>query len=166
MLLFTAFTLIFLSISVIVSYHFDPSISEIWVFQNLTLKVKGQGRGWGQESSLYGGSKSNWCITLWPSCQSDHPFLRYGNLKIWPCQVHGWGKHLKSHRRYNPSNGSGYGLFSCWQQPWQWQWVWSISMLATTPTMAVGMVYIQAGNNPYNGSGYGLFPSWQQPLQC
>ena len=65
----------------------------------------------------------------------------------------------------NPYNANGYGLFQGCQQPLQWKWVWSISKLATTPTMVVGMVYFQAGNNPYNGSGYGLFPGWQQPLQ-
>ena len=52
----------------------------------------------------------------------------------------------------NPYNGSGYGLFSGWQQPSQWHWAWYISMLVTTPTMAVGMVYFQAGTKPYDWS--------------
>ena len=59
-------------------------IPELWLFQNLTLKIKGQGHGWGHSSkSKCGSSILSTHIPFLP-CQSTLPFLRYGILKIWP----------------------------------------------------------------------------------
>ena len=61
-----------------------PPIPEIQHFQNLTLKIKGQGHGWGH--SLKSQCGSNILSTHIPfvPCQSGIPFLGYDFLKIWP----------------------------------------------------------------------------------
>ena len=66
-------------------------IPEIWLFQNLTLKIQGQGHGWG----LSWKSKSGYNILLstpipFVPCQSAIPFLRYSIFKIWP-----WNSKVK-----------------------------------------------------------------------
>ena len=52
--------------------------------QNLTLKIKGQGHGWGH--SLNSQCGSNTLSTHFPfvPCQSSIPFLSYDWFKIWP----------------------------------------------------------------------------------
>ena len=59
-------------------------IPEIQLFQNFTLKIQGQGHGWGQ--SLKSQCESNILSThiLFVPCQSVIPFLRYIFFKIWP----------------------------------------------------------------------------------
>ena len=59
-------------------------IPELRLFQNLTLKIKGQGRGWGHSSKLQCGS--NILSAHIPSipCQSGIRFLSYDFFKIWP----------------------------------------------------------------------------------
>ena len=59
-------------------------ILEIQLFQNLTLKIQGQGHGWGQ--SLKSQCESSIISTHIPfvPCQSAIPFLRYDFFKIWP----------------------------------------------------------------------------------
>ena len=59
-------------------------VPELRLFQNLTLKIKGQGHGWGHSSKSQG--RSNILSTHIPfvPCQSALPFLRYSILKIWP----------------------------------------------------------------------------------
>ena len=61
-----------------------PPIPEIQHFQNLTLKIKGQGNGWGH--SLKSQCRSNILSTHFPfaPCQSGIPFLSYDLFKIWP----------------------------------------------------------------------------------
>ena len=59
-------------------------IHKIKLFQNLTLKIQGQGQRWGE----------SWKSQLWSNillihiplipCQSAIPFLRYDFFKIWP----------------------------------------------------------------------------------
>ena len=59
-------------------------IPEIWLFQNLTLKIQGQGHGWGEcWKSQSGCNILSIHITFIP-CQSSLPFLRYSIFKIWP----------------------------------------------------------------------------------
>ena len=59
-------------------------IPELWLFQNLTLKIKGQGHGWGHSAkSQFGSSILSTHIPFVP-CQSALPFLRYNIFKIWP----------------------------------------------------------------------------------
>ena len=62
----------------------SPPIPEIQHFQNLTLKIKGQGHGWGH--SLKSQCGSNILSTHFPFvlCQSGIPFLSYDLFKIWP----------------------------------------------------------------------------------
>ena len=84
------------------SFHVDrPSHSwYIQHFQNLTLKIKGQGHGWGHTL------KSQWGSNILPThipflpCQSGIPFVSYDffqnlTLKI-KGQGHGWGHNSKS----------------------------------------------------------------------
>ena len=58
-------------------------IAELRLFQNLTLKFKGQGHGWGHSSKSQ--CESNILPTHVPfiPCQSALPFLRYSIFKIW-----------------------------------------------------------------------------------
>ena len=61
-----------------------PPVPEIQPFKKLTLKIQGQGHGWGQSSKSQ--CKSNILLTHIPfvPCQSAFPFLRYSIFKIWP----------------------------------------------------------------------------------
>ena len=61
-----------------------PPIPEIQHFQNLTLKIKGQGHGWGHKwKSQCGSNILSTHIPIVP-CQSALSFLRYSIFKIWP----------------------------------------------------------------------------------
>ena len=59
-------------------------IPELRLFQNLTLKIKGQGHGWGHSSKSQ--CESNILSTHIPfvPCQSGIPFLSYDFFNIWP----------------------------------------------------------------------------------
>ena len=73
------------------SFHVNqPSIPEIQHFQNLTLKIQGQGHGW--EISWKSQHGSNIVSTHIPFilCQSAIPFLRYDYFIIWP-----WKSNVK-----------------------------------------------------------------------
>ena len=59
-------------------------IPEIQLFKNLTLKIHGQGQGWGESwKSEHGSNILSTHISLIP-CQSAIAFLRYDFFKIWP----------------------------------------------------------------------------------
>ena len=80
-----------------------PSHSEIQLFQNLTMKIHGQGHVWGKgqghvwpskfKGHGYGQVQTHWshlrpgvqsiCL-LFVSWQSDHFWLRYSKFYIWP----------------------------------------------------------------------------------
>ena len=62
----------------------DPPIPEIQHFQNLTLKIQGQGHGWGVNWKSQHGSNILSTHTSLIPCQSAIPFLRYDFFKIWP----------------------------------------------------------------------------------
>ena len=82
------------------SFHVNQpshSIPEIWLFQNLTLKIQGQGHGRGERwNSLHGFNILSTHIPFVP-CQSALPFLRYSIFKILTLKIqgqgHGWGRH-------------------------------------------------------------------------
>ena len=59
-------------------------IPEIWLFQNLTLKIQGQGHGWGECLKSQSGCNILSIHITFVSCQSAFPFLRYSIFKIWP----------------------------------------------------------------------------------
>ena len=61
-----------------------PPISEIQLFQNLTLKIQGQITGWGQSSMSH--SESNMLLNdiISVPCQSVPPFLRYRYFNTCP----------------------------------------------------------------------------------
>ena len=66
------------------SMSISHPIPEIWLFQNLTLKIQGQGHGWGEHwKSLSGCNILSTHIPFVP-CQLALPFLRYSIFKIWP----------------------------------------------------------------------------------
>ena len=59
-------------------------IPELQLFQNLTLKIKGQGHGWGHSSKSQCGSNILSADIPFIPCQSGIPFLSYDFFKIWP----------------------------------------------------------------------------------
>ena len=59
-------------------------IPEIQLFQNLTLKIQGQGHGWGECWKSQHESKILSTHILLIPCHSAIPFLRYNFFKIWP----------------------------------------------------------------------------------
>ena len=59
-------------------------IPELQLFQNLTLKIKGQGHGWGHSSKSQCGSNILSAHIPFIPCQSGIPFLSYDFFKIWP----------------------------------------------------------------------------------
>ena len=70
------------------SYRLTPllfhAIPGIQLFQNLTLKIQGQGHGWGQSwKSQHGAYIQSTHIPFVP-CHSGISFLSYDFLKIWP----------------------------------------------------------------------------------
>ena len=65
-------------------------VSELWLFQNLTLKIKGQGHGWGHSSKSQGGSNILSTHIPFVPCQSGIPLLSYDFFKIWP-----WNSRVK-----------------------------------------------------------------------
>ena len=66
------------------SMSIGHSIPKIQHFQNLTLKIQGQGHGWGGHWKSQ--SRCSILSTHIPFvlCQSAIPFLRYDFFKIWP----------------------------------------------------------------------------------
>ena len=59
-------------------------IPELRLFQNLTLKIKGQGHGWCHSSKSQCGSNILSAHIPFIPCQSDIPFLSHDFFKIWP----------------------------------------------------------------------------------
>ena len=59
-------------------------IAELRLFQNLNLKFKGQGHGWGHSSKSQCGSNILSTHVPFVPCQLALPFLRYSIFKIWP----------------------------------------------------------------------------------
>ena len=59
-------------------------IPELRLFQNLTLKIKGRGHGWGHSSKSQCGSNILSTHIPFVPCQSVIPFLSYDFFKIWP----------------------------------------------------------------------------------
>ena len=59
-------------------------IPDIQLFQNLTLKIQGQGDGWGQSWKSWSGCNILSTHIPFVPCQSALPFLRYSIFKIWP----------------------------------------------------------------------------------
>ena len=110
-------------------------IHKIWLCENSTLKIQGQGHGWGESWKSQHGS--NILSTLIPSipCQSAIPFLRYDFFKIWPFlkiqgQSHSWDQSWKSqsgcyilstHIPFVPCHSAlpfpRYSIFKLW--PWK-----------------------------------------------
>ena len=61
-----------------------PPIPGIQLFQNLTLKIQGQGHGWGQSLKSQHGSNIQSTHIPFVPCQSGIWFLSYDFSKIWP----------------------------------------------------------------------------------
>ena len=59
-------------------------IHKIWLFQKSTLKIQGQGHGWGDSWKSQHGSNILSTHKPFIPCQSAIPFLRYDFSKIWP----------------------------------------------------------------------------------
>ena len=100
------------------SMSISPSIPEMQHFQNLILKIQGQGHGWGGHwKSQHRSNILSTHIPLIP-CQSAIPFVRYNFYKIWPwkskVKVMGEG-NVESHKmgvtsyRLNPFHSMSIG---------------------------------------------------------
>ena len=61
-----------------------PPIPGIQLFQNLTMKIQGQGHKWGQSWKSQRGSNIQSTHIPFAPCQSGIPFLSYNFFKIWP----------------------------------------------------------------------------------
>ena len=59
-------------------------IPELQLFQNLTLKIKGQCHGWGHSLKSQCGSNIPSANIPFIPCQSSIPFPSYNFFKIWP----------------------------------------------------------------------------------
>ena len=77
------------------------SISEIRLFQTLTLKLQGQGQGCGQRAKSYSHPSILLIRFLSISHQSDQQFLRHSYFEIWPWNIQGqgheWDQRSRSH---------------------------------------------------------------------
>ena len=73
------------------SMSIGPPIPGIQLFQNLTLKIHGQGHGWGQSLKSQHGSNIQSTHIRFVPCQSGIQFLSYDFSKIWP-----WISRVKS----------------------------------------------------------------------
>ena len=69
------------------SMSIDPHIPEIWLFQNLTLKIQGQGHGCSKKVKVTQLAQHHLLHFLFVSCQSVQPLhvLRYDhwNVSLW-----------------------------------------------------------------------------------
>ena len=61
-----------------------PPLPQLQQFQYFTLKIQGQGHGWGQSLKSQCESNILWTHIPFVPCQSPIPFLRYNFFKIWP----------------------------------------------------------------------------------
>ena len=137
-----------------------PSHSEIQLFQNLTMKIHGQGHVCGQRSRSrlnfkfkgqdYGQGQTHWshlrpgvqsrCLLFVP-WQSDHIWLRYSKFHIWP-----WKFKVKVMAKVKP-DGPIWGLevqsicllFVPWQSDhfwlgyskfYIWPWKFKVKVMA------------------------------------
>ena len=66
------------------SMSIGPPIPGIQLFQNLTLKIQGQGHGWDQSLKSQHGSNIQSTHIPFVPCQSGIQFLSYDLSKIWP----------------------------------------------------------------------------------
>ena len=66
------------------SMSIGPPIPGIQLFQNFTLKIQGQGHGWGQSLKSQHGSNIQSTHIPFVPCQSGIQFLSYDFSKIWP----------------------------------------------------------------------------------
>ena len=66
------------------SMSIGPPIPGIQLFQNLTLKIQGQGHGWGQSLKSQHGSNIQSTHIPFVPWQSAFQFLSYDFSKIWP----------------------------------------------------------------------------------
>ena len=139
-------------------------ISELRLFQNLTLKIEGQGHGWGQSwKSQHGSNIQSTHIPFVP-CGSGIPFLSYDffenlTLKI-KGQGHGWGHSSKSqcgsnilsiHIPFVPCQSAlpfmRYSIFKIW--PWKSRvkvkWPWCCTTTGLDNSIELRMVQIHPG---------------------
>ena len=141
-----------------------PPIPEIQYFHNLTLKIKGQGHGWGHSSKSQCGSNILSAHIPFIPCQTAIPILSYDffenlTLKI-KGQGHGWGHSSKSqcgsnilsiHIPFVPCQSAlpflRYSIFKIW--PWKSRvkvkWPWRCTTTGLDNSIELRMVQIHPG---------------------
>ena len=138
-----------------------PPIPDIQHFQNLTLKIKGQGHGWGNNSKSQCGSNILSTHIPFVPCQSALPFLSYDffqNLTLkFEGQGYGWGHSSKSqcgsnilstHIPFVPCQLAlpflKYSIFKIW--PWKSRvkvkWPWCCTSIGLDNSIELRMVKI------------------------
>ena len=139
-------------------------IPELQHFQNLTLKIKGQGHGWGHSSKSQCGSNILSTHIPFILCQTGIPFLSYDFFKNLILKIkgqgHGWGHSSKSqcgsntlsiHIPFVPCQSAlpflRYSIFKIW--PWKSRvkvkWPWCCTTTGLDNSIALWMVQIHPG---------------------
>ena len=134
-----------------------PPIPEIQHFQNLTLKIQGQGHGWGGHWKSQSGCNILSTHIPFVPCQSAIPFLRYDFFKILKIQGQGheWGERWKSqsgcnirsiHIPFVPCQSAlpflRYSILKIW--PWKSKvkvkWLWCCTTTGLDNSIELEMV--------------------------
>ena len=66
------------------SMSIGPPIPELWLFENLTLKIQVQGHGWGKRLRSHNWFNDLSTHILYVPCQLAIPLLEFNYFKIWP----------------------------------------------------------------------------------
>ena len=82
-------------------------IPELWLFQKLTLKIKGQCHGWGHSSKSQCESNIISTHTPFVPCQSALPLLSCDFFKIWP-----WKSRVKVMGGHSSKSQCGSNILS------------------------------------------------------
>ena len=101
------------------SMSIDSPIPEIRLFQNLTLKIQGQGHSQGQTRWLHLLLRIQSIRLPFISWQSDHIWLRYDKFHIWRWKF-GHGQGQISLSRLRPRVQTVCLLFVSWQSDHLW----------------------------------------------
>ena len=113
-----------------------PPIPQIQHFKNLTLKIKGQGHGWGHTLKWQSGSNILSTHIPFVPCQSAIPFVSYDFFKNFTLKIkgqgHRWGHSskwqcgssiLSTHIPFVSCQSAlpvlRYSIFKVW--PWKWR---------------------------------------------
>ena len=94
-------------------------IPEIWLFQNLTLKIQGQGHGWRERWKSQSGCNILSTYIPFVPCQSALPFMRYSIFENFTLKIQGQGQMTMTLHNYRSRQfhrtSSGINPSSCFR---------------------------------------------------